>query len=184
MPNHSIIAALEPFARFGRPITRPFVEPEILPIVAQPNLVAAFDQIRSLGTVQRGSRIELTIRMPLPSLSAISNVSMVCFTKPGPHRSNGRVGSRGPITFWEFGAIQAADAQLTGVQSQSLAMIAGGLRAGGSGDRGWFFDRRNVGAFDVATLLEFPPKTGTVVEQIDHEGEVDGIVGLPLGPSA
>ena len=68
---------------------------------------------------------------------------------------------------------------------RSLGNDRGGTEVGGrGGDRGWFFDRRNVGAFDGRhASSEFPPEDrgGTVVEQIDHEGEVDGIVEAALG---
>ena len=126
-------AALEPFARFGRP-HHPSVCPSQKPSQSSlnRNLVATFDQIRSRGTVQRGPRIELPIGMPLTVfVGNLQSEGMVCFTKPGPHRSNGRVGPQGPLAFWEFGAIEAADAQLTRVQSQSLGNDRGGTEGRG-----------------------------------------------------
>ena len=111
MPNHSIIKPhLNLFARFGRS-HRPSVRPGQEPSQASLNrdLVAAFDQIRSRGTVQLGSRIELPIGMPLTVfVGNLQSKGMVCFTKPGPHGSNGRVGPQGPITFWEFGATRGS----------------------------------------------------------------------------
>ena len=123
MPNHSIIKPhLNRFARFGRP-HHPSICPSQKPSQSSlnRNLVATFDQIRSRGTVQRGPRIELPIRMPLTVfVGNLQSEGMDCFAKLGPHRSNGRVGPQGPITFWQFGAIEAVDAQLIWVQSQTL----------------------------------------------------------------
>ena len=141
MPNYSIIKPyLNLFASFGRP-HHPSIRSGQKPSQASLNrdLVAAFDQIRSRGTVQLGSRIELPIGMPLTVfVGNLQSEGMVCFTKPGPHGSNGRVGPQGPVAFGEFGAIEAADAQLIRGQSQSLGNDrAEGLRSGGRGrDRG------------------------------------------------
>ena len=108
MPNHSIIKPhLNRFARFGRP-HHPSICPGQKPSQSSLNrdLVAAFDQIRSRGTVQLGPRVELPIGMPLTVfVGNLQSEGMVGLAKPGSHRSNGRVGPQGPITFWEFGAI-------------------------------------------------------------------------------
>ena len=189
MSYHSIIQPhLDFFARFGRPhrpTARSGQEPSQAPF--NRDLVATLDQIGCRCTAGLGSRIELPAGVPLTFL--VGNLQcegMVCFTKPRAYGSDRRVGSEGPVAFFELGSIETAYSQLIRGQSQSLGNNRAerlGTRVGCGGWR-WFFDRWKAGAFDGRhASSEFPSedRCGTVVEQIDHEGEIDGIVGLLLG---
>ena len=136
--------------------------------------------------VQLGSRVEPPIGMPLAVF--VSNLQsegvvgsptwLVPFERSGGFAgSNHLLGVRCHLS---------CEPQLTWVQSQSLGNDrAEGLRAGVGAaiGVGSLIEGMLVRSMVATFPRNFPPEDrgGTVVEQIDHEGEVDGIVGLPLG---
>ena len=165
MSNHSIIQSnLDLLARFGRTQhSSTGAGEESSQTTFNRDLVAAFDQSRCRGTARAGSRVESPIGMPSTFfVGDFQRQGMVSFAKSRPHGSDRGVGAELPIAFLKFGAIEAADARLTGVQSQSLGNDrVEGLRAGGGGgDRGWFDRRKWCVRWSPPRLWNSHRKTG------------------------